>query len=248
MTSTESTSGGQLAPDVVRDVHFTHGTMLHPGYTEAEVDGFVSAVTGEVTRLTSENAQLREQVRSLQAELTAVPPRTSPSDQAVSILATAQLTADEYVAEAEEFSRQMTSEARAQFEEQLATARERAGAIIQAAQEAGAAVAARMRAAGEVPADQADLTEQVAYLRAFGQAVRTQLRSYLEALLDDVENEWGHAHPEGLPPAPPRARPRGAEPTPSPDAAGAGTTAHRAGSPVATVQGAVPAATHGAPS
>ena len=40
----------------------------------------------------------------------------------------------------------------------------------------------------------------MAYLRAFGQAVRTQLRAYLEALLNDVESEWGQADPAGLPP------------------------------------------------
>jgi hypothetical protein len=40
---------------------------------------------------------------------------------------------------------------------------------------------------------------QVVYLQAFGQACRVQLRSYLEALLADVEAEWGRADPGGLP-------------------------------------------------
>ena len=43
------------------------------------------------------------------------------------------------------------------------------------------------------------LEEQVAYLKAFGQAVRVQLRSYLEALIADVETEWGRADPALLP-------------------------------------------------
>ena len=43
------------------------------------------------------------------------------------------------------------------------------------------------------------LEEQVAYLKAFGQAVRVQLRSYLEALISDVETEWGRADPALLP-------------------------------------------------
>src|SRR3954462_14973608 len=46
-----------------------------------------------------------------------------------------------------------------------------------------------------------ELQEQVAYLKAFGQACRVQLRAYLEALLADVETEWGRAHPAVLPPA-----------------------------------------------
>ena len=54
----------------------------------------------------------------------------------------------------------------------------------------------------------AELEEQVAYLKAFGQAVRVQLRSYLEALLSDVETEWGRADPAALPQSAPAAPPR----------------------------------------
>jgi hypothetical protein len=49
-----------------------------------------------------------------------------------------------------------------------------------------------------------ELEEQVAYLKAFGQAVRVQLRSYLEALITDVEAEWGRADPAAVPQGPPR--------------------------------------------
>ena len=45
-----------------------------------------------------------------------------------------------------------------------------------------------------------ELQEQAAYLKAFGQACRVQLRAYLEALLSDVETEWGRADPAVLPP------------------------------------------------
>ena len=193
---------GPPTADDLRAVHFTPASMLHPGYTDREVDAFVARAADELARLTEENDQLRRHVQALQEQLDDVAARPSPSDQAVGILATAQLTADEYVAEAEDFSRQMTSEARFQYEEQLAAAREKAGAIIQAAQEAGASIAASAGSSG-VPAPESEqLQEQVAYLRAFGQATRTQLRSYLEALLSDVETEWGRAHPAGLPPAP----------------------------------------------
>jgi DivIVA domain-containing protein len=207
MTTSTSAAGDEhrLTPDVVRDVRFSHGTMLHPGYTDTEVDSFVDRVSAELDRLATENAQLRDQVQRLEQQVadTARPP--SPSDQAVGILATAQLTADRYVADAEEFSRQMTSEARLQYEEQLSQAREKAGAIIQAAQETGIRITS---GGGGGPVEVAaqpsteDLEEQVAYLRAFGQACRTQLRSYLEALLSDVESEWGRAHPAAMPEAP----------------------------------------------
>jgi DivIVA domain-containing protein len=213
MTTSHTESGNEdrrpTAEDV-RKAQFTHATMLHPGYTDTEVDGFLDRVAEEVARLTAENAQLRDQVRTLQEEVDSATSRPSPSDQAVGILSTAQLTADEYVAEAEDFSRQMTSEARAQYEEQLSQARNKAGAIIQAAQEAAASVAAAggWGATDTGSAGTEEMQEQVAYLKAFGQACRVQLRSYLEALLTDVETEWGHAHPGALPPVPLGVRPQ----------------------------------------
>jgi cell division septum initiation protein DivIVA len=130
----------------------------------------------------------------------------------VRILAVAQQTADSYVAEAEDFSRQVTSDARAQSEQQLRSARETAGAIIQAAHEA----AARMVDGGAPAADAAGmdterLREEVAYLKAFGQTVRVQLRSYLEALISDVETEWGKASPQAVAQAPTRVLARRAD-------------------------------------
>ena len=204
MTTSTTGHGHEVGPptaDDLRAVHFTPASMLHPGYTDREVDSFVARAADELARLTDENARLREEVQALRQQLDAVSARPSPSDQAVGILATAQLTADQYVAEAEDFSRQMTSEARAQYEEQLTEARERAGAIIQAASEARAAIAANAGSGGTTGAGTQELQEQAAYLKAFGQAVRVQLRSYLEALLADVETEWGRAHPAVLPPA-----------------------------------------------
>jgi DivIVA domain-containing protein len=201
MTTSDQRPAQQAGPptaDDLRRVQFTHGSMLRPGYTDIEVDRFKAQVADQLAGLSAENEALRAQVRTLQEQLDAAAARPSPSDQAVGILATAQLTADAYVAEAEDFSRQMTSEARAQYEEQLSQAREQAGAIIQAAQEARAAIVAS-GAAGSVAPPTEELQEQVAYLRAFGQACRTQLRAYLEALLADVETEWGRAHPNALP-------------------------------------------------
>jgi hypothetical protein len=120
------------------------------------------------------------------------------------------------VSEAEDFSRQMTTDARAQYEEQLRSARENAGAIIQAAHEAASRMVASggdgtPRPGGDQPTPE-ELQQEVAYLKAFGQAVRVQLRSYLEALITDVEGEWGRAHPTALPQSPIRT---GAERAPA---------------------------------
>jgi cell division septum initiation protein DivIVA len=178
--------------------------MMRPGYNEVEVDRFLDRMAEELAQLHAEKAELRDEVHALREQVAGVSQVAPPSDQAVRILASAQQTADSYVAEAEDFSRQMTADARAQYEEQLRRARENAGAIIQAAQEAAAkmvggphpAAAATADAGGERTTQ--ELEEQVAYLKAFAQACRVQLRAYLEALLTDVESEWGRADPASL--------------------------------------------------
>ena len=187
----------RLSPADLQNVRFTRASMMRPGYVETEVDRVMHRLAEELGRLISEKSELRDQVRALQSQVEGIQAVPPPSEQAVRILASAQLTADNYVAEAEEFSRQVTSEARTQYEEVTREARETAGAIIQAAQEAAAKMA-------PVPVDPdtqsvEEMQEQIAYLKAFGQACRVQLRSYLEALLTDVEKEWGRADPAALP-------------------------------------------------
>jgi DivIVA domain-containing protein len=214
-TDQSATASGErgFTPADLHNVRFSRASMLHPGYVDSEVDRVLARVAEELGRLYAEKAALRDQVRSLQAQIDGVVIPEAPSEQAVRILSTAQQTADNYVAEAEEFSRQVTSEARLEYEEAVRMAREKAGAIIQAAQETATRItagAAGGPAEGERSAE--ELAEQVAYLKAFGQACRVQLRSYLEALLSDVESEWGQADPAvvqqgALRPPVPRSQP-----------------------------------------
>ena len=206
MTSVQSESGNDergLNPADVQNVRFTRASMLRPGYVDTEVDHVMSRVAEELARHIAEKSKLRNEVRALRAQIEGTPVHEAPSEQAVRILSSAQQTADAYVAEAEEFSRQMTTEARTVYEEEVRQARENAGAIIQAAQEAAAKVSGGAVAGADTGArSMQELEEQVAYLKAFGQACRVQLRSYLEALLSDVEKEWGHADPALLPQQP----------------------------------------------
>jgi DivIVA domain-containing protein len=199
----------RITPADIHAVRFSRASLLHPGYDDGEVDRFRNRLAEEVGRLIAEKSELRDRVRALQEQADGAARVEPPSDQAVRILASAQQTADNYVAEAEDFSRQMTAEARSQYEQQLREARENAGAIMQAAQEAAARMTGGSGAGalddrpGNAPRlSTEELEEQVAYLKAFAQACRTQLRAYLEALLTDVEQEWGHADPGALPQAP----------------------------------------------
>ena len=197
----------RLSAADLHHVRFTKASMMKPGYVDTEVDRVMARVAEEIGRLIAEKAELRDQVMALQAQVEGHQAIVPPSEQAVRILSSAQLTADNYVAEAEEFSRQVTAEARAQYEEVTREARETAGAIIQAAHDAASKMgtsAARTPVEDGSERSLEEMQEQVAYLKAFGQACRTQLRSYLEALLSDVENEWGRADPAALPPAPNR--------------------------------------------
>jgi DivIVA domain-containing protein len=208
MTSAQNGTGNgdrALTPADLQSVQFTRASMMRPGYLDSEVHRVMNRVAEEIGRHIAEKAELRDRVRALQAQVEGTAAQAPPSEQAVRILAIAQQTADNYVAEAEEFSRQVTSEARAEYEEVVGLARENAGAILQAAQEA----AAKLGEGAPAGADTGqrgveELQEQATYLKAFGQACRVQLRSYLEALLSDVETEWGRADPAALPPEPPR--------------------------------------------
>jgi DivIVA domain-containing protein len=199
----------RLSPADLHNVRFTRAPMMHPGYVDSEVDRVMSRAAEELDRLMAEKAALRDQVRSLQAQVDGIQIPEPPSEQALRILSSAQLTADNYVAEAEEFSRQVTAEARAQYEELTRQARENAGGILQAAQEAAAKIGTSLAPVPGIERSAEELEEQVAYLKAFGQACRAQLRAYLEALLSDVESEWGKADPGALPhdlPRPPAQR------------------------------------------
>ncbi|MGY1809528.1 DivIVA domain-containing protein [Blastococcus sp. SYSU D00669] len=196
-------SGRRLSPNDINTVILERGSVLRPGYNEASVDGFLRRVAAEVGRLIAEKAELRDEVNALRQQLDGVATPVSPSEQAVRILSVAQQTADNYVAEAEGLSRNMTIEARVRYEEQVRLARENAGAIIQAAQEAAAKITAGRdgdTSGSDTRRSAEELEEQVAYLKTFATACRVQLRAYLEALLCDVESEWGKADPAALPP------------------------------------------------
>jgi DivIVA domain-containing protein len=210
----------RLSPTDVQNVRFTRGSMMRPGYAEVEVDRFLARIAHELQRSIAERAELRDHLHALQERLEGEEAaHQPPSDQAVRILASAQQTADAYVAEAEEFSRQMTAEARHQYEELTRQARENAGGIIQAAQEAASKVGRGGPVTAAMAPDEAtaqQLQEQIAYLRAFGQATRTQLRAYLEALLADVEREWGGADPAGVPQEPYRTPAQRSDSSPVP--------------------------------
>lgn len=154
--------------------------------------------------------------------------------QAVRILSQAQQTADLYVADAERYTRELAHEARLHREAILSDAKGRAEQMLEEAHRRAAAIAdAAVREAERAPAPSAPapapspaasggdasgagmtdderrrLEGEVAYLRTYSDVYRSHLRTYLEALLRNVD-EWEgseRASLSGGAPEPPRLR------------------------------------------
>src|SRR3954469_16737613 len=83
-----------LTPADLQSMRFSRASVLRPGYVETEVDRVLSRMAEELTRLVAEKAELRDQVRALQAQVEGVVAPAPPSEQALRILSTAQQTAD----------------------------------------------------------------------------------------------------------------------------------------------------------
>lgn len=197
----------RITPADIQEVTFGRAGLGKRGYDENDVDDFLDRVRTEVTRLIAEKGELRDETRLLKKQLQEAlaadaerpPAPEEPSIQAVRILSVAQQTADQYVADAEQYSRRMTSDARERYEELVLEARDRARSILENAERLTTNAADQLAGDaaglnGSAKAKQ-ELEEQVAYLRAFGEVCRVQLRSYLESLLRSIEDEWGRADP-----------------------------------------------------
>lgn len=207
---------GRLSPADVQGVLFTRAGLGRRGYDEGEVDFFLERVQTELSRLLGEKSSLRDEAAELRGSgATPGVARDEASVQAVKVLSAAQLTADQYVADAESYSKRLSGEARERYERLVDDALSRAKTILDDAESAAhtAALAAGSAVAdgqdggapdGAPGASREELEQQVAYLRTFSQVCRVQLRAYLEALLSDVEAEWGRADPGVVPAAPAR--------------------------------------------
>lgn len=198
--------GGRLSPGDVHDVLFTRAGLGRRGYDEVEVDVFLERVQQEITTLIAEKADLRDEVSRLKSQLAqkgGAPAAGGLSKeeanlQAVRLLAAAQQTADLYVADAEKYSQRVTADAREHSEEILGEARQAAQQLVEQAQRHAREAAERTvegSTAGVAAPSKEELDQQITYLKTFSQVCRVQLRAYLEALLRDVEEEWGKADP-----------------------------------------------------
>jgi DivIVA domain-containing protein len=189
-------------------VEFRRAPLGRRGYDEDQVRAFLDQVERGLVQVLNEKAELANEVARLRKRLGGgggggVPPEDAHL-QAVRILTHAQQTADHYVADAERYSREVAQEARLQREEILADAKSRAGLLLEEAHQQAAAAAAA--AAGAIPTapaepvsggERREMEREIAYLRTFSDVYRTHLRSYLEALLRNVE-QWERSERDSL--------------------------------------------------
>ncbi|GAA4228831.1 hypothetical protein GCM10022254_19840 [Actinomadura meridiana] len=199
--------GTRLTPAELQTVVFARAALGRRGFDEDQVRTFLTHVERELVQLLGERGALADEVTRLRAEGAEGTPRVmAPEDahfQAVRILSQAQQTADLYVADAERYTRELSHEARLHREAILSDAKGRAEHILEDAHRKAAAVAdAAVRTAEQAarpasrppgpPDDERramELEREVAYLRTYSDVYRTHLRSYLEALLRNVD-EW----------------------------------------------------------
>jgi cell division septum initiation protein DivIVA len=189
----------RLTPDIVQSVSFPNSRLGRRGLDEDHVRVFCKQVELELVRLLNERTSLQEEVRRLRARILGRDSegggpgyrREDAHVQAVGILSRAQLTADQYVADAQEYSRKLAEDARRRRDEVLAEAHSLAAHVLEEAHERGnqaAQAALAQQSASGSPA-RGELEAELAYLRTYCDVYRTHLRAYLEALLRNVD-QW----------------------------------------------------------
>ena len=225
----------RLTPARVRSVQFPRAAVGRRGYSAEAVDQFVRRMAEEITSRDAAEANLRAQLdrvrralkqwqsRQLERRDTGThpvvagpPPPTSGEHnvEAVNTLSQAQQQADAYIAQAQEYCRQITADARNRADAILCEAQERAEATTAQAlrtyearqqalaeQEAAVAEAERtreeevLRAAGTgattgIGVDLDELDRRLNWARTFVtalQSVESQLTSSREALSTELD-------------------------------------------------------------
>ncbi|GGQ33760.1 DivIVA domain-containing protein [Actinomadura coerulea] len=208
--------GSRLTPGELQSVVFARAALGRRGYDEEQVRNFLQYVERELVKIFTDKAALADEVNRLRAQAASGGRGVmAPEDahfQAVRILSQAQQTADLYVADAERYTRELAHEARLHREAILSDAKGRAEQMLEDAHRKAAAVAeAAVRTAPPQPApapspgsgtlpdgERLALEREIAYLRTYSDVYRTHLRSYLEALLRNVD-EWESSERASLP-------------------------------------------------
>jgi DivIVA domain-containing protein len=206
MTQPDMQGNQRLTPAELQAVTFRRAPLGRRGFDEDQVRAFLSQVEQELVRVLNEKAAMEHEVGRLRDRIAGSPQGVAPVQaedahlQAVRILSKAQETADHYVADAQRYSQELAEEARRGRDEILAEAKARAVLVLDEAHRQASSAAEQIKASPDHLSgdERRDLEREVAYLRTFSDVYRTHLRTYLEALLRNVE-EWEHSERTSLP-------------------------------------------------
>ena len=192
----------RMTPEELQTVTFPTCRLGRRGYEEVPVREFLSAVHAEFVRLVNERTSLWQEVQRLRRRIiageadgdgqTVLFGEADAHVHAVRILSTAQVTAEKYVADAQDYSCRLTEEAKRRRDEIMQDAQQHSDMILDdahaKAREAAVSaldVAAAPQSGEEQRAAQAEL----AYLRTYSDVYRAHLRAYTEGILRGIE-EW----------------------------------------------------------
>ena len=194
----------QLTPELVRSATFSAGRLGRRGCDEAQVRAFCEWVADGIGLLLNDNNVLQAEVMRLRGRLlegAKSRPGIAPEDvhvQALTMLSKAQQAADHYVADAQEYSRELAEDAHLRRDEIVREAKVRASMILGEAQTSAQQAAEAARAAPDplLATEHQELLTEVAYLRTYSDVCRTHLRGYLESLTRSIE-KWEQAERDG---------------------------------------------------
>ncbi|MDT0301804.1 DivIVA domain-containing protein [Streptomonospora wellingtoniae] len=190
MTAREDTgpmnrSHQRLSPERVRAEDFSRTPLGRRGYNEEEVRRFIGRVAEDIAASDAEKASLRAEIdrlrRRYREQNNSAAATEGPPADAVNLLSAAQQQADAYVAQAQEYCRQLTDQARQQADDILVEARDQAGV---AAEEAARGY--RASAGSSYDADLEEMERRVAWIQTFCRAVQIQMQAASDAFSKEI--------------------------------------------------------------
>jgi cell division septum initiation protein DivIVA len=195
----------------------------------AEVDEFLDEVEAELARMQRENDELRDKlsavtrgggvagsaepipaVRQAEAPMAppsavpaGAPPSAPPTEAAAKVLALAQKTADELVADAKAEADRLMSEARERAEKIDAEIKAKSSKVEQEARQRADSIEhevqqRREQVFGKLESERSQLEHELETLRHFEREYRSRLKSYLEDQLRKLETGDGVNESEHL--------------------------------------------------
>lgn len=197
----------------LQNVAFTSSKGFGRGYDQVEVDAFVARCADQIDRLRSELRDRDATLIGLQVQIDTLQERIDRDSRsqevanAISVLTTAQQTADKTVAQADDYSARVMGEARDLYEDarrNAATLEQETEAKARDVYEVALGRAEALeRETTEKMAQltlsattaQKELESQTAYLKTLRDTTKTQMEAFLEGLLDHVTDAYGRAHP-----------------------------------------------------